>query len=356
VSRLRRAGAIVIGKTNTPEFGAGSQTFNAVFGATRNPFDRTRTPGGSSGGAAAAVASGMLPLADGSDLGASVRNPAAFCGLVGLRPSPGRIPSVPAHSPWSPMSVYGPIARTVEDAALRLRAVCGPDPRAPLSLDDPPEAFADVGPADLGSVRIAWSDDLGDLPVEPEITAVLRRRRGELEALGCTFEDVAVDLRDADEAFETLRAVGFAQAFAELLQTRRDELKDTVVWNIEAGLALTGEQVARAFALQAAVFACMRELLERYDALALPVTQVLPFSIDEPWPREVAGQPMGSYLEWMRSCSRITVTSHPAMSVPAGFTDDGLPVGLQLVGRYRGEAALLRLAAAVHPGWRPPTV
>jgi amidase len=356
VARLRSAGAIVIGKTNTPEFGAGSQTFNAVFGVTRNPFDPARTPGGSSGGAAAAVASGMLPFADGSDLGASVRNPAAFCGLVGLRPSPGRIPAVPATSPWSPLSVLGPIARTVEDAALLLRAVCGPDPRAPLSLDDPPEAFADVRPADLGAVRIAWSDDLGDLPVEPEITAVLRRRRDELAALGCTIEDVELDLRAADEAFETLRAVGFAQAFAELLRTRRDELKDTVVWNIEAGLALTGGQVACAFGLQADVFARTRELLERYDALALPVSQVLPFDVAEPWPREVAGVPMGSYLEWMRSCSRITVTAHPAMSIPAGFTDGGLPVGLQLVGRHRGEAALLRLAAALHPGWRAPAL
>ena len=354
VTRLRRAGAIVIGKTNTPEFGAGSQTFNEVFGATRNPFDRSRTPGGSSGGAAVAVASGMLPFADGSDLGASVRNPAAFCGLVGLRPSPGRIPAVPAHSPWSPLSVHGPIARTVEDAALLLRALCGPDPRAPLSLDDPPEAFADVGPADLAAVRIAWTDDLGDLPVDPAITAVLRRRRDELAALGCTIEDVEIDLQAADEAFETLRAVGFAQGFAELLPSHRDELKDTVVWNIEAGLALTGDQVARALRLQAEVFARTFELLERYDALALPVTQVPAFDVDEPWPREVAGVPMGSYLEWMRSCSRITVTSHPAISVPAGFTDGGLPVGLQLVGRYRGEAALLRLAAAVHPGWRAP--
>ena len=354
VARLRSAGAIVIGKTNTPEFGAGSQTFNEVFGATRNPFDRSRTPGGSSGGAAVAVASGMLPFADGSDLGASVRNPAAFCGLVGLRPSPGRIPAVPAINPWSPLSVHGPIARTVDDAALLLRAVCGPDRRAPLSLDDPPEAFADVGPADLGAVRIAWSDDLGDLPVDPEITAVLRRRRDELAALGCAIEDVDVDLRAADEAFETLRAVGFAQGLAELLRTHRDELKDTVVWNIEAGLALTGEQVARALRLQGEVFARTFELLERYDALALPVTQVPAFDVTEPWPREIAGVPMGSYLEWMRSCSRITVTSHPAMSVPAGFTDDGLPVGLQLVGRYRGEAALLRLAAAVHPGWRAP--
>ena len=354
VTRLRRAGAIVIGKTNTSEFGAGSQTFNSVFGATRNPFDRSRTPGGSSGGAAAAVASGMLPLADGSDLGGSVRNPAGFCGLVGLRPSAGRIPEVPTTSPWSPLAVHGPIARTVEDAALLLRALCGPDPRAPLSLDDPPETFADVGPADLGALRIAWSDDLGGLPVEPEVTAVLRRRRGELEALGCTIENAEPDLRAADEAFETLRGVGFAHAFGELLRSRRDQLKDTVIWNTEAGLALTGEQIGRALALQGEAFARTQELLGRYDVLALPVTQVVPFDADEPWPREVAGVPMASYLEWMRSCSRITVTAHPAISVPAGFTDAGLPVGLQLVGRHRGEAALLRVAAAMHPGWRPP--
>src|SRR3954454_4443966 len=187
VERWRRAAAIVIGKTNTPEFGAGSQTFNEVFGVTRNPYDLARTCGGSSGGAAAAVAAGMLPLADGSDLGGSIRNPAAFCGLVGLRPSPGRIPVAPSIRPWSPLSVHGPIARTVEDAALLLRALCGPDPRAPLSLDDPPDAFADVRPVDPGALRIAWSDDLGGLPVEPEVTAVLRRRRGELEALGATI-------------------------------------------------------------------------------------------------------------------------------------------------------------------------
>src|SRR5262245_49530539 len=354
VERLRRAGAIVIGKTNTSELGAGSQTFNPVFGATRNPFDPSRTPGGSSGGAAAAVAAGMMPLADGSDLGGSIRNPAAFCGLVGLRPSPGRVPQVPSSSPWSPLGIRGPIARTVEDAALLLRALCGPDPRAPLSLEDSPEAFADVSPVDPTTLRVAWSDDLGGLPVEPEMTKVLRRRRGELDAQGVTIEDAEPDLRDADEAFETLRAVGYAQAFGELLRTRRDDLKDTVVWNIEEGLAVTGEQVARALTVQAEAFARTRELLERYDALAVPATQVVPFDVEEPWPREVAGVPMGSYVEWMRACSRITMTAHPAISVPAGFTDGGLPVGLQLGGRHRGEAALLRLAGALHPGWRAP--
>jgi amidase len=347
VSRLRRAGAIVIGKTNTPEFGAGSQTFNPVFGPTRNPYDSARTPGGSSGGAAAAVAGRMLPLADGSDFGASIRNPASFCNLVGLRPSPGRVPQVPATDAWSPLGVRGPLARTVEDAALLLRAMAGPDPRAPLSLDEPPDGLLLGAAIDPHGTRIAWSRNLGDLPVAPEVTSALAETRGALEAMGCAVEDVEPDLSDADEAFEVLRAVGFAHAFGALLETRGDELKGTIVWNTRVGLELTGERVARAVALQTEMFHRMRALLERYDALALPVSQVAPFPVEDEWVEEIAGVAMGTYLEWMRSCSRISVTAHPAVSIPAGFTPEGLPIGLQLVGRHRGEAALLRLAAAV---------
>ena len=346
VSRLRRAGAIVIGKTNTPEFGAGSQTFNRVFGATRNPYDLLRTPGGSSGGAAAAVASGMLPFADGSDLGASVRNPASFCNVVGLRPSPGRIPHVPSSTAWSPLGVLGPLGRTVADAALLLRALCGPDARDPLSLPDPPETFAIDLRIDASGLRIAWSRNLGDLPVAPEVTAVVEQSRAALMAMGCVVDDVEPDLTDADEAFEVLRAVDYAQAFGDLLETHGDELKETVVENTRLGLSLTGDRVARALTLQTETFHRMRSLLEHYDALALPVSQVAPFDVEEEWVREIAGVQMGSYIDWMRSCSRITVTAHPAISVPAGFTPDGLPVGLQLVGRYRDERALLRLAAA----------
>jgi amidase len=347
VARLRRAGAIVIGKTNTPEFGAGSQTFNPVFGATRNPYDPARTPGGSSGGAAAAVASGMLPLADGSDYGASIRNPASFCNLVGLRPSPGRVPSVPAPGAWDPLGVKGPLARTVEDAALLLRAIAGPDARAPLSLDDPPGTFVLGADLDPRGARIAWSRDLGDLPVESEVTAVLEEARGALEAMGCVVEDVEPDLTAADEAFEVLRALGFVQAFGALLDTHGDDLKDTVVWNTRVGLELTAEEIARALALQTETFHRMRALLEGYDALALPVSQVAPFPVEAEWVTEIAGTAMGSYLEWMRSCSRISVTAHPALSLPAGFTPAGLPIGLQLVGRHRGDLALLRLAAGI---------
>jgi amidase len=352
VARLRRAGAIVIGKTNTPEFGAGSQTFNPVFGATRNPYDPSRTSGGSSGGAAAAVAAGMLPFADGSDLGASVRNPASFCNVVGLRPTPGRIPDGASRSPWDSLGVLGTLARTVADATLLLRALCGPDPSTPLSLQDPAESFAIELALDSAGHRVAWSRNLSDLPVAPEVTAVLDERRRTLEAMGCIVEDVEPDLSGADEAFETLRALGYAQSFGALLASHGDQLKETVAWNTRVGLSLTGQQVARALTLQAAAFHSMRQLLDRYDALALPVSQVAPFPVDEEWVRAIVGVAMGSYIEWMRSCSRISVTAHPAISVPAGFTPDALPVGLQLVGRYRGEISLLRLAAAFEEATR----
>jgi amidase len=347
VARLRRAGAIVIGKTNTPEFGAGSQTFNPVFGATRNPYDLARTSGGSSGGAAAAVAAGMIPLADGSDLGASIRNPASFCNVVGLRPSPGRVPEVPSTHAWNPMGVHGPLARSVEDAALLLRAMAGPDPRAPLSLPEPPDTFVLGRAGEARGARIAWSRNLGDLPVDPEVTAALQDSRAALEAMGCVVEDVEPDLTAADEAFEVLRAVGFAHAFGDRLQSNGHGLKDTIVWNTRVGLELRGARVGQALALQTEMFQRMRALLEGFDALALPVSQVAPFPVEQEWVAEIAGVTMGSYLEWMRSCSRITMTAHPALSIPAGFTPEGLPVGLQLVGRHRGELGLLRLATGV---------
>ncbi|HET6551051.1 MAG TPA: amidase [Solirubrobacter sp.] len=341
VERLRNAGAIVIGKTNTPEFGAGSQTFNAVFGATRNPYDLTKTPGGSSGGAAAAVAAGMIPFADGSDLGASVRNPAAFCNLVGLRPSPGRIPEAGPGDPWNPFPVFGPIARTPRDAALLLEALAGPDARDPLSIQEP-FAAGDLD-SDPRGLKVAWSRDLGGLPVDPRVTAVLETARATLEELGCVVDDAEPDFSDADECFEVMRGVTFAGAFAGIV----DQVKPALAENTRFGLELTAPRIARALALRGELFTRMREFLTRYDFLAAPVTQVPPFSVEDEYPREIDGTPMGTYIEWFRSCSRITVTSHPAIAVPAGFTDDGLPVGLQLVGRHRDERSLLGLAHAI---------
>ena len=340
VERLRAAGALIIGKTNTPEFGAGSQTFNPVFGATRNPWDLSKTPGGSSGGAAAAVAAGMLPFADGSDLGASVRNPAAFCNLVGVRPTPGRIPTLVLGDPWDPFAVHGPIARTAPDAALLLEALAGPDPRDPLSIQERFNASWEP----VTGLRIAWSRDLGGLPIDPAVTAVLEQRRATLVDLGFIVEDAEPDFTDADECFEVLRAVGFAGAFGAIVE----EVKPTLAENTRFGLSLRADRVARALELRGELFTRMREFLTGYDVLAAPVTQVPPFDVEIEYPTEVAGVQMGSYLEWFRACSRITVTAHPAAVVPAGFTPDGLPIGLQLIGRHRGELALLRLAHAIN--------
>ena len=313
VALLKRAGAVVIGKTNTPEFGAGSQTFNPVFGATRNPYDTRLTPGGSSGGAAAAVAAGMIPFADGSDLAASVRNPAAFCGLVGLRTTPGLVPA----DPFDPLGVVGPIARTAPDAALLLAGMCGPDAGLPLARPDRPGDFLDLRPASLPGLRVAWTFDLGDLPVQPEVRAVLRAARDRLEQAGCQVADHAPGLSDADEVFQVLRAARMA-GMAPLLDAHRDQIKATLAWNIEKGIALTGEQIAAARAGHAAIFERVRSFLSdgRYDVLALPTVQVVPFDVDTEWVREINGEPMATYIDWMRSCSRITVSAHPAVSLP----------------------------------------
>jgi amidase len=343
--RLRAAGAIVVGKTNTPEFGVGSHTFNEVFGATRNPWALDRSAGGSSGGAGAALAAGLVPIADGSDHGGSIRNPASFNNVVGLRPTPGLVPDSGESDVWDVASVVGPMARTVGDLALMLTAISGPDPRSPLSHGDPATFAAELR-GDLGGLRLAWCPDLGGLPIEPDVLQVLDGARARLDALGCAVHDVGVDLGAADEAFETLRAVGFVRAFAPILPTLRKTAKATLLWNIEQGMALDGPAVARAIAARSAVFATLAELLERFDVLVAPAAQVVPFAVDLEYPAQVAGVVMPHYLGWMRVCSRITVSAHPAVAVPAGFTDSGLPVGMQFVGRYRDDRSLLEHAAA----------
>jgi amidase len=346
VERLGAAGAILVGKTNTPEFGAGSQTFNRVFGATRNPYDLSKTAGGSSGGAAAALACGMLPFADGSDLGASLRNPGSYCNVVGFRPTPGRVPTWPAANAWDTPSVIGPIARTVEDAAFLLSAMAGPDPRAPTSLAEPGAIFSKSLKRDFRKVRIAWSRDLGGLPIDARVTAVLEKQLKVFSSLGCIVEEAEPDFSGAAETFEALRALGYLGRFGPLLKEHRDKLKDTVVWNIDQGMELAPERIARANALRSELFHRMRRFLERYEFLICPVNQLPPFPVEVEWPREIAGVKMDNYLDWMKSCYYITITSHPAISVPAGFTDEGLPVGIQIVGRYRADVAVLQLAHA----------
>jgi amidase len=346
VERLQRAGAVTIGKTNTPEFGAGSQTFNAVFGATRNPYDVTRTCGGSSGGAAVALACGMIPIADGSDLGGSLRNPASFCNVVGLRPSTGRVPSWPGFSAWFPLTVVGPMARTVADVALTLSAIAGPDPRAPLSLEEPGGRFARPLKRVFKGVRVAWSPTLGGLPVEREVLDTLAPQRRVLEELGCVVEEATPDLRDADEIFQVMRAWNFELSYGELLKSKRQFLKDTVIWNIEEGVGLTGPQVGAAERKRTQLFHRVREFMENYDFLAAPVAQVLPFDVDQPYVTEIDGVGLQTYIDWMKSCYWITVTGLPAISVPCGFSAAGLPVGLQIAGRHRDDFGVLQLAHA----------
>ncbi len=346
VERLKAAGAIIIGKTNTPEFGAGSHTFNPVFGATRNPYDLTKSAGGSSGGAAAALACGMLPLADGSDLGGSLRNPAAFCNVVGFRTSPGRVPNYPSENLWNNLAVLGPMARTVADAALLLSVQAGPDACVPISLNDSGEMFSQPLERNFKGVRIAWSRTLGRYPVEPAINEVCDKARTVFAALGCQVEDGEPDFQDADEIFQTLRAWSFAQSRNEDLKHHRDLMKDTVIWNVEKGLKLTGLDVSRAELKRTQLYSRVHAFLERYEFLMLPVTQVAPFPVEWDWVREIKGVKMETYIDWMATCYAITLTGLPAISVPGGFTKEGLPVGLQIVGRHQQDFAVLQLAHA----------
>lgn len=346
VERLRAAGAIALGKTNTPEFGAGSQTFNPVFGETLNPYDQTKTCGGSSGGAAVALACGMLPIADGSDLGGSLRNPASFCNVVGFRPSPGRVPVWPHRIGWFPLPVEGPMARTVQDAALMLSVIAGPDPRAPISISEPGQLFARSLERNFAKVRVAWSPDLGGLPVDPRVTAVLDQQRHVFASLGCSVEEAQPDFTGADEAFKVWRAWYFALAFADLLATHREQMKDTVIWNIEEGMKLTGLQLGRAERKRTELYHRVRQFLENYEFLILPVSQVPPFDVQQRYVTEINGITLDTYLDWMRSCYYISVLGLPAISVPCGFTPEGLPVGVQIVGRHQDDWGVLQIAFA----------
>ena len=361
VERLRQAGAITIGKTNTPEFGAGSQTFNEVFGETPNPYDLTKTCGGSSGGAAVALACGMLPIADGSDMGGSLRNPGNFCNIVGFRTSPGRVPEWPKQAGWFPILVQGPMARTVRDAALMLSAIAGPDPRSPISIAEPGSLFARPLDRDFNHVKVSWSRDLGGLPVDPRVTQALESQRHVFEDLGCIVEEAQPDFSGADEIFKVWRAWAFELELGELLKSHRGLMKDSVVWNIEQGQKLTGPQIARAEVRRTELYHRVRGFMETYEYLICPVNQVPPFDIHRRWIEEINGVKMETYIDWMRSCYYITITGLPAISVPCGFTPEGLPVGVQIVGRHNNDFGVLQLANAFEQAtgiWkrRPPVV
>lgn len=346
VSRLQVAGAISIGKTNTPEFGAGSQTYNEVFGATLNPYDPALTCGGSSGGAAVALACGMVPLADGSDFGGSLRNPASFCNVVGFRTAPGRVPIYPAALGWWTLSVVGPMARTVADVALMLSVTAGPDRRAPISIAEPGARFAGSLERDFRGVRLAWSRDLGGLPVDPRVTAVLEAQRSIFGDLGCRLEDNEPDFGGADEVFEGWRAWSSHSRHAEAVARHRELYKETIVAEVERGAKLTGPELARLERTRTAIFQRVSAFMETYEFLLLPVVQVPPFDVRERYVSAINGVPMTTYIDWMKTCYYISVTGLPAISVPCGFTPEGLPVGLQIVGRHQDELGVLQLARA----------
>jgi amidase len=353
VERMRAAGAITIGKTNVPEFGAGSHTFNPVFGVTRNPYDTTRSAGGSSGGAAAALAAGLHPIADGSDMGGSLRNPASFCNVVGLRPAPGRVPTYPNQAAWATLAVQGPLARTVADAALLLSVLAGPDPRSPIAIDEPGPVFAGPLDRDPAGLRIAWSPDLGGtVPDDPAVTSALKPQIKTFAELGCTVEEACPDLSGADEVFRTLRAWQFALMLGPLLERSPELVKPTLAANIEDGRRLTGADLARAEVLHTALFHRVREFFTRYDLLLLPAVQVVPFPVEQEHPTEIDGVAQPHYLDWMRSAYLVSATGLPALSVPGGFTPGGLPVGLQIVGPHRGELAVLRAGHAFEQATR----
>jgi amidase len=341
VEHLEDNGGLIYAKSNTPEFGAGANTFNEVFGATRNPWDTSRSAAGSSGGAAVALATGMAWLAHGSDMGGSLRNPASFCGIVGMRPSIGRVAHTPHFKIDRNLGVQGPMARNVEDLALLLDAMSGEHPADPLSLPRPAASFRSAARSGGKPKRIAYSPDLGITPVDPEVAAITAKAALRFAEAGAIVEEAHPDLREAHECFHVLRAFDFAISKAALLRDKRDLLKPEVIWNIEEGLKLTVEQLARAEAQRIAMTNRTIEFFQTYDLLLAPATIVAPFPVENRYVAECAGKKFDNYVEWLGIVYAITLVCCPALSLPCGFTASGLPVGLQMVAPPRADARLL---------------
>lgn len=346
VETIEKEGGVVYAKSNTPEFGAGGNTFNEVFGATLNPWNTALSAAGSSGGAAVAVATGMAWVAHGSDMGGSLRNPASFCGVVGLRPSPGRVACNPGMKIDRLLSVQGPMARTVEDVALLFDAMTGESSADPISLPRTTNFLA-AARSDWRPARVAFSADLGITPVDPEVADICRTAAYRFTELGVVVDEAAPDLSGAHDTFQVLRAMNFAVAHADKLQHHRDKLKPELVWNVELGLTCTMADVVRAERQRAAMLQRMNAFFDQYDLLLCPATIVAAFPVGDRYVEECAGHRFENYVEWLAIAYAITLTGSPALSLPCGFTADGRPIGLQIVGRLRNEGRVLAGARAL---------
>jgi amidase len=347
VSLLEARGGVVYAKSNTPEFGSGGHTYNGVFGITRNPWDLSRSAGGSSGGAAAALASRTAWVAQGSDLAGSLRTPSAFCGVVGLRPSPGRVSYGLSANPYDTLGIHGPMARNVTDAALLLDAMCGEVDGAPLSLREPATSFLDHARKAQRPARAAFSEGLGIATVEPEILAICRKTMDRLTSEGIGVDESDIDLSGAKQAFHALRGIAYATNYDEVLAQHRDVLNPNVIWNIEFGLQLDNQAMRTAQRTRSALFYKLNALLQRYDVLICPASIVLPFPVEMRDIRDAVGQHFETYIDWLAITYSLTLTGMPVIAIPCGMSASGLPVAIQIVGKPRGEAALLSAARAI---------
>jgi amidase len=357
VGRLKAAGAIVIGKTNTPEFAAGANTVNAVFGATRNPWNLALSAGGSTGGGAAALASGMIALADGTDLGGSLRTPAAFCGVVGMRPSVGLVPPDPSTVPWQTLSVAGPMARTVGDVALMLNAIAGSSPVSPFAAPgDARDFVAATSTGIRAGLRVAFCPDLPRIGVDREVEVACHGAALELRAAGAVVDEIDLDLALARDAFLRLRGQLMVNTHLDRLDTI-DLLNQNLAGNIRMGLAQSPREVAMGEQGRAQVFEMFRVLFERFDVLLTPTAPVQPFPVEQNYPTEINGLHLESYIDWVAPTFVVSLAGLPAISVPCGMTNGGLPIGVQVVAPRWGEERALAVAAVIeaqHPIGRPP--
>ncbi len=360
VARMRRHGAVIFGKTNAPEFGVGSNTVNRVFGPTGNPFDPTRTSGGSSGGAGVALATRMAPIANGSDSGSSIRNPAAFCGVVGIRPTPGLVASDRRVIGLSTNGVQGPMGRTVADNALLLGAIAAFDTRDMLSRPVDPSLFATLKQVDVSGLRVAISEDLGFAPVDKIVRAVFRRKLGVFSSSFAACDDYAVNMRNAEMAYWGMRGLYFLAGAKKHYDQNRDDLDPNLVWNIEDALNSSSAEMAAALAEQTRIYQNFQTIFDRYDVLITPAVNVLPFPHQMSYPKTLEGRPARHYSEWYSISYGISLVGHPAISIPAGLDPQGTPFGLQVVGSRFGDHRLLEIAQALeamlatHPQTRRP--